>query len=247
MPMTDEVVAQIESVHLFAREESIRIAENNHTIVSIALAGAWAMGIPSPVDVDLILLFEKYSDIGRFSWDNNIISRDYSLDLHRLSCRQMENHMFSRKSNLKSVKSARLATRKLRSYPGVKKVLLKILRHHVGFLKLREVTPQAQQILIPLVDRNNYFSNLQQKQKAVIVAELSECEKILYQSGGFYQLLEAYLTGRFTMQELKPALCDFYGDSKAFLQRIIQCYESDSAKKIIALYHYIYGDAAQQV
>jgi len=164
MPMIDDVKGRIESVRLLARQESVTIAEENPAIVSIALAGAWAMGIPSPVDVDLILLFKKYSDMGRFYWDRNSISSDYSFDLHRFSCRQMENHMFGSKRKIKSVKGARLATRKLRSYPGVKRFLLKILRHHVGFLKLREVTPQAQQILIPLVDKI-IFSPLSSRNK----------------------------------------------------------------------------------
>jgi hypothetical protein len=238
--MIDDVKGRIESVRLLARQESVTIAEENPAIVSIALAGAWAMGIPSPVDVDLILLFKKYSDMGRFYWDRKSISSDYSFDLHRLSCRQMENHMFGSKRKIKSVKDARLATRKLRSYPGVKRFLLKILRHHVGFLKLREVTPQAQQILIPLVDKNNFFTTLQQKQKTILSEKLSECEKILYQPDGFYHLLEEFLDDRVTREDLKPALLNFYGDSKAFLQRAIHCYKKDNAEKLFSLYQFIY-------
>ncbi len=242
MPMNDDVRARIESVRLLSRQKSIALAEENPTIVSIALAGAWALGIPSPVDVDLVLLFEKYADISRFSPDNDLGRSDHSLDLHCLSCHQMKRHMFKKNNQLHSVKGARFATRKLRAYPGVKKFLLKILRHHVGFLKLREVTPQAQQILIPLFDKDDYLYNLQQEQKKRLARTLSACETMLHQTNGFALLLEAFIDDKFTEQQLQPVLINFYGDSKTFLRRAIHCYNGDSASKLLSLHEYIFGD-----
>jgi len=242
MTMNSNVLARIENIRALAKQDAQKIAGSNPSIVSIALAGAWALGIPSPVDVDLILLFENYADISKFSHDNGWGCSDYSLDLHCLSCHQMERHMFKKNSQLRSVKGARFATRKLRSYPGIKKILLKLLRHHVGFLKLREVTPQAQQILIPLVDKDAYLYNLQQEQRIHLAGTLSACEAMLHQTDGFALLLEAFIDDKFTKQQLQPALLNFYGDSKAFLQRAIQCYSGDGARKLLSLHEYIFGN-----
>ena len=241
MPMFADIISQVESTRLIARQASLEISKRNMSIVSIALAGAWALGIPSPVDIDLVVMFENDSDNKNCRWEKEAAYFGYKLDLHCYLCRQIENWMLKRKKRIFFVKCARLITRNLRNFPHVKKSIIKVLGHRISFFKLQEVTPQAGQILIPFVDRNDYLTNLQKKQKIILDKKMSACEKVLHQPDGFYLLLENYLNYRMTRTEIRSVLIDFCCDSKEFLKRAIQYYDTNSATRLSSLYKHLYG------
>ncbi len=242
MTMTEAAITEVNSIRVLAGEEAQLIAASNPSIRSIALAGSWALGIPSPMDIDLVLIFDNGPHVKDFFWAHKEIGNGRRLDLHCRTCADFEKRTFTTKSNLKVVKAARKATRLLRHFPGIKKILLLILQHKVSSLTILEIAPQGQQILFPLVDRDGYLQAIQKKQRRMLENELTPCDLLLYQPNGFYLLLEGYLDGHFTRNELRKSLIPLCVDSKEYLKRAIRCYGAESAKKLISLYSSIYGE-----
>ncbi len=240
--MMNRIRMQVESVRHAVKKEAVKMATRNGSIVSIALAGSWALGIPSPVDIDVVVVFKSISDSKKYNQLETRLLLGNRLDFHCYSLQMIENLMFKRKANINIIKRARLATRKLRNYPLIKQILISCLGGRVGYFKSHEISPQAAQILIPLVDNRHYLTTLQTKQKSKLEQELSKCELVLHQPDGFSLLLEEYLKGTFSSKDIKEVLINFYGDSKEFLQRAIYCYNSDNSQELIFLYRSIYGE-----
>lgn len=240
--MLEEIIAKIASTRLVAKKISSRLQKQDDSIVSIALAGSWALGIPSPTDIDLVIIFKTVSGKNAFHRKIGLPPYITRINLHNYSCEQFEKWMFRRGNRLHLVKLARLITRTLRNYPLIKKSIIKVLGQHlISFLKLQEVTPRAGQTLFTLSDKSNYLIHLQKRQKLILNKKMSRCEKILYQPEGFYLLLEAYLDGQILNSEMHSLLINFSSDSKIFLRRAIQCYDRERGEQLISLYNHLFG------
>lgn len=247
MPLIDHMRERVETVRLLVKDVAVEVAAQNNTIRSIALAGSWALGVPSPVDIDLVVIFNTESDVDHYELPKSEFISGSRLDFHCYSSSRIKGRMFKRKTRLPIVKCARMVTRQLRHFPVVKKLMIKSLGKGVIFFKSYELTPQADQILIPLVDQNNYLGSLQEKQRVRLEQQLSRCELTLHQPDGFCLLLQSYLDDDFSQQEIRPVLLDFYGDSKVFLQRVIQYSDLESDQRLLSLYEYIYGKLPDDV
>jgi len=242
MPFREEILDQLQQGRRDARRIADDIVRGFPSIVSVALVGAWARGVVSPVDMDFVVVVRGRRDLRR-------VAR-YLAEFKRHAGRTLtlfyfETHHVEAKANRRAGTTAhlgprrvgRVITRVLRKTPRTKRLLIRVLESWLPTVRLYEFPPQSFQTWLPIHDEQGFLAELQAKQAEQLKAVLTDVEQTLWQPNGFYELLESYLGGTASERDVGQVISTYDVDWREYLRRCVRYYPSAEAQRIEALYH----------
>lgn len=240
MPYRTEILEQLEHGRRDAQHIADDIVAGFPSIVTVALVGAWARGVVSPVDMDFVVVLRDRGDLRR-------VAR-YLADFKRRADRTLTLFYFATchveaKARRRAGSAAQLAprrvgraiTRVLRRVPRTKQLLIRLLESSLPAIHLYEFPPQSLQTWIPLHDDQGFLAALQAQQAALLRGALSSVEEIVWQPHGFYKLLESYLRGEVSDRGVREVMATYDVSWREYLRRCQSYYPPGEAQRIAAL------------
>lgn len=244
MPFKKEIVEALEAGQERARVIARDLVAGFPSIVAVALVGAWARGIVSQVDIDFVVVVRHRRELKRLA--------RYLQEYRSRSSEQLtlfyftSGHVASKAERWKSrdslggpIRLGRVATRTLRRYPTLKKVLIRVLAGWLPLIRLYEFPPQSLQTWMPVYDEDGLLRRLQESQRSLLADELSALEWLLWSPNGFYRLMEGYLSGSVKKEAVREALASYDVNWDEYLRRSMTYYGASESARIRELYTYL--------
>jgi len=210
-----------------ARAFGLSLSRTEPEITAVALVGSRARGSPYPADADFLIVLDTCTDFKGL--EQRLLERAqawgactfiyYSPDQLEQFCRQSPERKFL-------MRHFRFATRVLRRYPEVKRLLAAVLGRSRTRLQMGEVLPQSFQTAIIISDEGEHITRCQEIQARLLKLKMSDIQRIFYQPLGFYHTLLAYLQGDLELGMFSEVLWNSDIEAAAYLQRCIEFFHS---------------------